>query len=231
MHWCEHMSARKSSGVTWHKVEIPIRSDIFDRVTDLHLDLRDECNRALAKIAGIDFSAVVPASAPPAKQDLPSLEPAMGAKSRKPAPVHPVMNAEDPHSPAQILQDKKEAAHQKTQAREKPVPVMAPAPAPVAPQESLPLSGAGRTSPTEKRTKENTIKKYVKTRIARADEETPDTIIPKDELYTLFERWCREQNIAKIPERRAFFVALKNQYAFTDRMVGQKSCLVNIRMR
>ncbi|MFA5221095.1 MAG: hypothetical protein WC391_02270 [Methanoregula sp.] len=225
------MSTQKGSGMTWHQVEVSIRSDIFDKVTDLHLDIRDECNRALAKIAGIDYSATIPAGVTPEKPAQHTSDKEAGTTSQKSAPLRPVMNAEDPRSPAQILRDKKEAAHQKPQAREKSAPVTAPAPAPATPQESLPLSGPARTSPMEKRTKGDTIKKYVKTRIARADDESPDTIIPKDELYTLFERWCREQGVSKIPERRAFFVALKNQYAFTDRTIGQKSCFVNIRMR
>jgi hypothetical protein len=230
------MSARKSSGVTWHKVEIPIRSDIFDRVTDLHLDLRDECNRALAKITGIDFSTGRPSYATPAKPGETAPVPAAGSGSRKtavtpPAPLRPVMNAEDPRSPAQVLAEKQDAAHQKPRAHQAPAPVTSSETAPLVSEVSRSLADTTRKSPAEKRTKENTIKKYVKTRIARADEESPDTIIPKDELYTLFERWCREQNVAKIPERRTFFIALKNQYAFTDRMIGQKSCFVNIHMR
>lgn len=231
MHWCEHMSTRKSSGMTWHQMEIPIRSDIFEKVTDLHLDIKDECNRALAKIAGIDFSAALPASASQVTREQPAPDPAPGTKRGKPASLRPVMNAEDPRSPAQVLRDKQDAAHQKKRAPHEPAPVVDSVPAPVIPDESRPLSGSARASPAEKRTKEDTLKKYVKTRIARAEEESPDTIIPKDELYTLFERWCREQNIAKIPERRAFFVTLKNKYAFSDRMIGQKPCFVNIRMR
>ena len=58
-------------------------------------------------------------------------------------------------------------------------------------------------------------------RIIRETEESPDTIIAKDELYQRFERWYRDHNYVTIPERRVFFVTLKNKYALSGTIRGR----------
>jgi hypothetical protein len=237
MHWCENMSARKNPGVTWHQAEIPIRSDIYKKASDLHLDIRDECNRALAHIVGIDYSREPSDTESPSEPVTIATVPVAetGSALKTPArttPVSPVMNAEDPMAPVKVLRDKKEAAAPKPRAMHAPSATPAiKAPDKALPEESLTLADSPGKHSTDRKTKEGTIKKFVKTRIIRAGEESPDTVLPKDELFAMFERWCREQDIAKIPDRKAFTVALKNQYAFTERTIGGKPCWMNIQIR
>ena len=79
--------------------------------------------------------------------------------------------------------------------------------------------------------KEDAIKRFVSTRIVRETEESPDAIIAKDELYQRFERWCRDHDYAAIPDRRVFFVALKNKYALAERSVGGVPSWISIRIK
>ena len=79
--------------------------------------------------------------------------------------------------------------------------------------------------------KEDAIKRFVSTRIVRETEESPDAIIAKDELYQLFERWCRDHDYAAIPDRRVFFVALKNKYALAERSVAGVPSWISIRIK
>lgn len=235
MHWSENMSAPKNPRAGWRREEILIRPDIFFKAADMHLDISDECNRALAAILGIDFTSepekAVAAPPPVAIAGIP----AAGQGSEKKATarrikVSPVMNAEDPMAPATVLREKKEAAMPKPRAAHPP-PAAPAQEVPAAPENTQPLSDKPAKHGTEKKTKDSTIKKFVKTRIIRASEESPDMILPKDELFQMFERWCREQDITKIPDRKSLTVALKTQYAFTERTVGGKSCWMNIRIR
>ena len=83
---------------------------------------------------------------------------------------------------------------------------------------AVPARAAPKTG--KKGKKEDAIKRFVSTRIVRETEESPDAIIAKDELYQRFERWCRDQDYATIPDRRVFSVALKNKYALAERTVG-----------
>jgi hypothetical protein len=86
--------------------------------------------------------------------------------------------------------------------------------------------------PASSRKKTSAIQRFVTTRITRtSDDGGTDTIVPKDELYQRFERWCRENVIYPVPDRRSFTVALKNQFAIPERSVGGEPYWVNIRLK
>ena len=73
----------------------------------------------------------------------------------------------------------------------------------------VPCTAAGDSGPAPKTRakgrKEDAIKRFVSTRIVRETEESPDAIIAKDELYQLFERWCRDHDYAAIPGPEGVF--------------------------
>ena len=53
----------------------------------------------------------------------------------------------------------------------------------------------------------------------------------KDELYEIFVRFCRDHRITPVPEKKAVTVALKNQFALTEKPVGGKSCWTGVRLK
>ena len=106
-------------------------------------------------------------------------------------------------------------------------PALSPPGAPVLP----PVAPGPAPKTGRKGKKEDAIKRFVSTRIVRETEESPDAIIAKDELYQLFERWCRDHDYAAIPDRRVFFVALKNKYALAERSVAGVPSWISIRIK
>jgi len=223
------MGAGKSAGTGWQQTPVLIRSDIIAAAEREHLDISNECNRALAEQLGIDYHPVkkivpekasrviiAPDAAPPERATL------------SPAAL-PVINAEDPGVPGKVLREKKE---RKAPAATKPqTPPQEPAlQHPVAPAPSVvPATMAPKTGRKSK--KEDPIKRFVSTRIVRETDESPDAIVAKDELYQRFERWCRDHNYATIPDRRAFTVTLKNKYALEERTVGGIPSWTSIRIK
>jgi hypothetical protein len=225
---CKNMSAGKGREGTWRQTGVLIRSDIYDEAERQHLDISHECNAALARRFGIVYTgSYLPGSGetPPVISDLdPAPTPAMR---------HPVINADDPLTPSKVLKEKKELAR-------KPRPVHPPAAiATSAPQKlsapmiPVPAAQESPKKPTaDRKKKAGAIKKFVSTRIIRTDEDSgTDTVIPKDELYQRFERWCREHAISPVPDRRSFTVALKNQCAILERSIGGTAYWVNIRLK
>lgn len=223
------MSAGKVSGIKWQEVTVLIRSDILRRAKEQHLDISDECNTALARRSGVEYTI----------EHLPKgahKSPVIIALDAAPAAtvLHPVINADDPTTPAKVLREKAD-----TSAKPKPhmvhqphTPTGTPVPA-VSPQPAEPAYAKPRKPAAEKKRKENAIKKFVSSRIVRADDDNgTDAIIPKDELYQRFEDWCRDHAITPtIPDRRAFTIALKNQYVIAERTIGGTPYWVNIRLK
>lgn len=218
------MSAGKVGGITWQEVTVLIRSDILKRATEQHLDIGDECNAALARRSGVEYSNAHP---PKSANKLPVII----AKDPAPATtvLRPVINADDPTTPAKVLREKKTAEKPKPHAVHPPDPTGTPVPV-VTPQTPEPAKGKPRKPAADKKQKGNAIKKFVSSRIIRADD-GPDAVIPKDELYQRFEDWCKDHAITPLPDRRQFTVALKNQYVIAERMIGGTPYWVNIRMK
>lgn len=206
------MSERKDPGGLWRQISVVIRADILGKATELELDISNECNKALAHLAGIDYQQQQINQTPPKQQ----------------APVlHPVINAEDPTAISKVMKTKRQQVV-------KPVPEI-----PVADEIPPPKTGIthqdlharspagkGKTGASEKRRKDDALKKFVTTRISRVD--TEDALIPKDDLYQAYTRWCRDHRCAAVPERKAFATLLKNKFAIREKTVNGIACWVNV---
>jgi hypothetical protein len=223
------MGAGKTAGTGWRQVPVLIRSDIIAAAEREHLDISEECTRALAKRLGIDLQPPRRIRSPGESQVIvaPDAVPAGRAASTLTTPA--VINAEDPTVPGKVLREKKERkAHAATKLQASPEEPALPHPgAPV-----LPPALPGPAPKTRRKgKKEDAIKRFVSTRIVRETEESPDAIIAKDELYQRFERWCRDHDYAAIPDRRVFFVTLKNKYALAERSVAGVPSWISIRLK
>jgi membrane-associated protease RseP (regulator of RpoE activity) len=219
------MGAGKITKPGWQQVPVLFRSDIVAAAEGKHLDIGDECNRALAARLGMTYRAPVqvPALTAPRVIVAPDSAP---ASHPAPAGREPVINAEDPTVPGKVLREKKERKAPVAPQPREPAPSKSPAPTP---QETPPAKPAAKGKGRGR--KGDAIQRFVSTRIVREAEEGPDAIMAKDELYERFERWCRDQGYAAIPERRVFSVALKNKYAFTERTVGGIPTWVGLRLK
>ena len=219
------MSARKVSGIAWRQVRVLIRSDILERSEEQHININDECNAALARKTGVEYTGERPQKT---AQELPVI----AAQELVPAAtaLRPVINADDPTTPAKVLREKTVAAVLKPHAVHPPASANNPAPSPHPAPEAV--AGKPKKPAADKKKKESAIKKFVSTRIVRANEDAgTDAVIPKDDLYQRFERWCREHSVTPVPDRRAFTVALKNQYVIAERTIGGEPYWVNIRLK
>jgi len=218
------MGAGKPAGTGGQQVRIMVRSDILSAAERNGLDIGEVCNRALAGRLGIAYAAEPPEKkAPPDIVAQPAVPP---RTAQPPAPPSPVINAEDPTMPGKVIRERKEkkaAPVQEPAARKKaPLPV-----APAAPPAPVPK---GKKAAKGSK-KEDAIKKFVSTKIARETDESPETIVAKDDLYERFGRWCRDHDYATVPDRRAFTIALKNKYAFGERTVGGVPSWYGIRVK
>jgi hypothetical protein len=227
------MAGKKEPGVGWRQTPVLVRADIFLLAHEQGIDISDTCNRALADILGIDYqqqqigNEPVPPPVIIAKDGgIPLLAGAAPAPRKSLMP--PVINADDPAAAGTI-------ARIKTQSIRKPANVI---PSPVHEEESAakrakaPVVTSGKKPPKtapKKAGKEDGIKKFIATKIIREDAD--DAIIGKDEFYQIFSRWCREQKISPVPEERTIAIALKNKFAFREKVVEAKSCWVNLRVR
>ena len=220
------MGSGKNSGTALQRVPVLIRSDIITAAEKINLDISDECNRALAQRLGIGYKPEPERRPAPRARVIVAPDGSQAKQSPPSKAMHPVINAEDPTVPGKVMREKKE---QKPQVSAQPkVPEPRPVPPPATPQ-SGPLPT--KSGPAGKGKKEEAIKRFVRTRLARETEEGPDAIIAKDELYEKFERWCKDQGYSGIPERRSFSVSLKNKYAFAERTIGGIPSWVNVRVK
>jgi hypothetical protein len=234
------MTGKKESSAIWHHTTVVLRSDIYREAVVRGIDISDACNQALASLTGIEYHQLqleeVPAPPPVIVARNGSLPPASGdikkAASQK---LHPVINADDPAAPATVVQAK--ARPIKKAPAEPVAPV--PAPAPASPEEQTPAAPAtpagkaavrkGRAVPAKKRSKGDALKTFFSSKIVRSEE--AGTAVDKDELYELFARFCREHRIMPVPERKAVTVALKNQFALTEKNVNGTQCWTGIRLK
>ncbi|WP_292369781.1 hypothetical protein [Methanoregula sp. UBA64] len=225
------MGAGDTDRPGWQQVQVLVRSDILKSADKNRLDISDTCNRALAIKLGIAYDPAVPEKKKAARVIIAQTA-APVHPPRQAVPPAPVINAEDPSVPGKVIKEHKEKkaapavkppvvpVPEPAAVKKAPQPVSAPAPAP---------APAGKKAAKGSK-KEDTIKKFVSTKIARETEEGPDAIIGKDELYERFGRWCRDHDYP-LPEKRAFAVALKNKYAFGERTIGGVPSWYGIRVK
>jgi hypothetical protein len=233
------MTGKKGSGAAWHQTTIVLQPDIFRQAVAQGIDISDACNRALAGLTGTEYrplqAAFIPAPPPVIIARDGSLPRASGEPKKPPVQVlHPVINADDPAAPARVVQGKTPA---KKVAAEPPAPLPAAEPAPAkepsvsAAPHSLKKAPArkGRGTTTGKPSGRDSIKAFFSQNILRTDD--PGEIVRKEELYDRFTRFCHEHRITAVPDRRAVTVALKNQFALTEKITGGQPGWIGIRLK
>jgi hypothetical protein len=234
------MTGKIKTGATWHNTSVVLRSDIYRKALEQGIDISDACNRALASQTGSEYHNrqmdEVPAPPPViiAKDGSSPYAPKEREKSLS-QKLHPVINADDPAAPATVVQAKTRPA--KKAPTEPPAPV--PAPEPVIPEEEPVAAPAaitkkaavkkGQTTPAKKRSKGDALRTFFSSKIARSDNE--EDRVAKENLYELFARFCRDHRITPVPERKTVTVALKNQFALTEKLVDGTSCWTGIRLK
>jgi len=241
------MTSQQPGSVRWRQTTVLLRSDIFDSARTSGIDISSECNRALAEKMGIDFSQ----QKIPEHTENPVIIAKEGAAGMKDSgggalgkQLHPVLNAEDPSARAHLLKMKKGPV-----VRPKPGPAPVPAgvqeetlrnpeaPAKV-PAEPAPPRPAARKKPEgkalPKKGKDDLVRRFVTSRILRTEPggKEPDRIA-KDELYSLFVRWHKE-NAGKsgtVADKRTFTVALKNRFALEEGIEDGTRYWKNVKLR
>jgi hypothetical protein len=229
------MAGRKEPQISWRHTTVLVRADIFEGAREQGLDISDTCNRALADILGIDYrqqrldDVPVPSPVIVAKDGgLPlPVQPALTSRT---ALRQPVINADDPAAVGKIAYGRKQGV-------KKAVPEVSPAPEkaeeqvpepPARKPDARPASKPQKT-PSKKTEKGDGLKKFITTKILRTDAE--DAVIPKEDLYQIFSRWCREHKISPVPEVKTVNVALKTRFALKEKIIGGTPCWVNLRSR
>ncbi len=235
------MTAKKGEGVQWRHTSVLIRADIFAHVHERGLNISHECNRALADLVGIDYrQQQLPEEAPAEPVIIASEQKtarATGGLGQENGSLRPVLNADDPTTPGTVLQQKKDTAHRPRQksavvsgAGQIKEPDRTPQPAqPV----SLPRSRTReKAEPAKMKGRETAIRRFVSTKVVRTDAESSGGgVVPKDEMYQRFVRWCRANSVSPVPDRRSFSVALKNRFVIQETTVNNVPCWVNVTMK
>jgi hypothetical protein len=218
------MTEQKDPAARWHPTEVVLRADIYRMACEKGIDVGDTCNRALADALGIDYrqkvqepvllsSVIIARDGGSAGQPAPSPVPP-AAKD-----LHPVINADDPSASTKVKLAKQHQAAKVPQPA--PAPVRRPGakdgtPVPAAPKKGTAArQGKG---PTGKRSLHEVLKTFFSSRISREADQGAG--VSKDEMYETFARWCREHRILPVPDRRSLTVALKNQFALQETVIG-----------
>lgn len=233
------MTGKNKSDAAWHQTTVVLRADLHRQALEQGIDISDACNRALASLMGSEYPGrqmdEVPAPPPViiAKDGSSPYAPQEREKSPS-QKVHPVINADDPAAPAKVVQTKTRPL--KKAPAEPPTPV--PVSAPVLPKEPIAAPDAttkkaavkkGQTTSPKKRARGDALKTFFSSKIARSDNE--EDRVGKDDLYELFTRFCRDHRITPVPERKTVTVALKNQFALTEKMIDGTPSWTGIRLK
>ena len=237
------MTSRRAGGEQWRQTTVLIRSDIFTRALEEGIDISKTCNQALGNLLGIDYhQQKIP--------HMPDVRPVIVAKDaaadRGPAgpseagrSMRPVLNAEDPATPARLLHMRTAPAQKvkhgpvatmETERRSSP-----PAPEGVhhgSGQSPPPGKGEERKNSARKG-REDGIRQFLKRKILRVEEPGEGEInrIEKDEMYRLFTRFCRTKNSSAVPDRKSFSAALKTRYVIDDVTIDGIHYWNNVKLR
>lgn len=223
------MPGKKDQGGGWMQVPVIIRADIVLKANEMNLDISTACNRALADLTGIDF---LQERLTPLVTAHRSAHGAADAGTRSRVRVlHPVINADDPTAVEKLMKTKQ--PHEEKPVPETPVPDGSPrdvahGPSPVI-RPGRAAAKKGKTAEKERKRKDDSLKKFVTSKIVRVDSGT--AVIAKDDMYQAFTRWCRDHRCFAAPEQKAFGTLLKNKFALTDKTVNGTPCWVNVQLK
>jgi hypothetical protein len=230
------MTGKKETDISWRHTSVVLRADIFSKAHEQGIDISNVCNMALAEMLGVDYRPQhlnnVPVTRPVIiAQNASAAEGKVHAQGTHPAGHSPVINADDPAASLTVRAEK-----QKTKTRPAPKetePVTAPPEkkevVPLPPSAPAAPAGKAKKPAAGKAQKDNGLKKFVSTKIARSD--TGDAVVSKDDMYQAFARFCREHKIAQVPDQKAFSIALKNKFAFFDKTISGNPSWVNVRLK
>lgn len=228
------MAGKKESTVLWRPTSVVIRADIFDQAQLQKINISEAVNRALAERLGIDFrqqkipEGTVAEPVIIAPNEAPALPGQVPVKPGTPTAT-PIINADDPQAAKTI-----KSRHLPIEKPARNEPALAPEPAPVPVKETPPphalAPATGKTKkPAPRKKKEDAAKKFFGSMVLREDSE--DAHISKDDLYYSFERWCRNNRVLPVPDKKSFAVTLKNQFAVKEKMVNGTPTWIGVRMK
>jgi hypothetical protein len=231
------MAGKKETSAQWRQTPVVIRADILEQAHLQKINISEACNQAIAERLGIDFrQQKIPEGAVTepviiAPNEAPALPGHTPAKPGAPSATA-IINADDPLAAKTI---KSKNLPKEKPALDVPTPVPVPTPASVSKKDAIPLhapslsKGKGKTAAPPRKKKDDAAKKFFTTMILREYADTER--IPKDELYYTFERWCRNNRILPVPDKKAFSVTLKNQFAVKEMMVIGTPMWVGVRVK
>jgi hypothetical protein len=231
------MAGKKETSAQWRQTPVVIRADILEQAHLQKIDVSEACNRALAERLGIDFgqqkipegNVTEPVIIAP--NEAPELPAHVPAKPGAPAATA-IINADDPLA-AKVIKSKN--LPKEKPAGDVPSPVPVPVSASASEKADIPLrapslfKGKGKTAVPPRKKKDDAAKKFFATTILREDSEA--ACIPKDDMYYTFERWCRNNRILPVPDKKSFSVTLKNQFAVKEKMVNGIPMWVGVRVK
>ena len=226
------MAGKKEGSHQWHQMTVVIRADIFEQAREQKIDISDEVNKALADRLGIDYG----------QQKIPEgtiAEPVIIAPNAAPVlpkrvnagqvagPATAIINADDPQAAKAV---KTRSLPKEKNSREVPVPANTPTSEnEIVPHRTTPVPEKAKKPALPRKKKEDSAKKFFTSMVLREDAE--DALIAKDDMFRVFERWCRDQHVLPVPDRRSFGVALKNQFAVKEKTVNGTPSWVGIRLK
>jgi hypothetical protein len=222
------MAGKQEPGPKWRQTSVLLRSDIFEEAQKAGLNISDECNRALAERAGIDYRQqkipegrfTEPVMIAP--EDIPP-EMKMAEKTPGIPPAPKIINAEAPGAAKAVkeLQNDRKRPVTKTPSSlpgRVSSPATTPVIMPVPTGDHIMPTGPGKPASKKATSKKaDAVKDFFGSRVERID--TEGAIISKDEMYDAFAHWCRDHRISPVPDKRAFSVALKNKFAVQEKIV------------
>ena len=230
------MTGKKETDISWRHTSVVLRADIFSKAHEQNLDISNVCNMALAELLGVDYRHQNLDNVPVARpviiaQNAPAAEGKMHTQGTHPAGHSPVINADDPTASLTVRTAKQQPKTPPAPKETKPVTAPSERKEVAPPSTSAPAAPAGKAKipTTGKAQKDNGLKRFVSTKIARSD--TVDAVISKDDMYQAFARFCREHKIAQVPDQKAFSIALKNKFAFFDKTISGNPSWVNVRLK
>lgn len=234
------MTGKKGGRETWHETVVLLQADIYRLAVEKRIDISDACNRALSNLTGAEYPRKEPEEKSPPRPVIiardGSLPRAPGGRGKIVAQnLHPVINADDPAAPARVAHVKTAMKEASTEPPE-PVPVVdartAPAEKTIAapgPAEKKSAARKGQAGTAKKPSKGDRMKSFFSQKITRTDD--PGASVSKDELYESFARFCREHRVTPVPDRRTVTIALKNQFALSEKNIDGIPCWTGIRLK
>jgi hypothetical protein len=226
------MAGKRESSTPWRQTSVLIRADIFEKAREQEIDISGECNRALAEKLGIDYrqQKIPEGSVPDPVIIAPNTEPALPKRAHAEPGVPlatAIINADDPHA-AGAVKSKNLPKEKPARAAPATVPVPAPEKSAMPRQASASPEKSKKPAPLGKK-KEDPVKKFFASMVSRDD--TEGALVPKDDMYYAFERWCRDHRILTIPDKKSFAVTLKNHFAVKEKMVEGTPTWIGVRIK